>query len=66
MEITLTRRPDCQYHFETVVNYRPLRHSMLAWLQETYGPPGKEWDGHGAWIKIRSEEDATFFLLKWN
>ena len=68
-------RTDRQYKWETY--YSPQGTEMAAlykWCWETFGHPGTDpetgvhsgWDSHGGWIKFKSTEELTMFLLRWS
>ena len=67
-------RPDRQYHYETYVNHTPRGdpkfEQIYGWLWQTFGQPGSaegtgQWESHSRWIKLRSEDELTVFLLRW-
>jgi hypothetical protein len=68
-------RPDRQYRYETYMPHQPRGgldfNAVYAWLWTTYGQPGSaegtgQWDSHSRWIKLKSEQELTMFLLQWS
>ena len=67
-------RPDRQYVYETYMPRGPRGEvkfdDVYSWLWSTYGQPGSaegtgQWDSYSRWIKLKSEEELSMFLIRW-
>jgi hypothetical protein len=68
MNCSFKERTDCQYKWETHFSlttpgsqWRPV----YDWCWTIFGKPGADWDYHGGWIKLRSDEELVMFKLRW-
>ena len=71
MKWNFKERTDRQYKWEAYYSPQGSEMSELyGWCYRTFGEPGlgdnASWDSHGGWIKFKSDEQLTMFLLRWN
>ena len=58
-------RPDEEFQWEVYCD--PKRNDVYAWCRNTFGDPGltRRWGYYGGTIKLLSDRDKAWFLLKW-